>query len=994
MSPSHPGPSRDGPDLDEFRRLPSRIRALIEEPKRLSALNLWRTLEDREKTIALRGCFRDRGTREILVERVAEARHFRKKTVQRWSEEKLVETSRRVTPNLALAFELLLTLHMDGRREMLGTFYDQIGLPHDDGDPDPGAAAQPFDEGPVHAAADRLAREHGLRRTVVFFLFAAVLGHPYADHLIGWMALRSSAKSVGEDPGPVDPPAEETRDETDPGLAPETADLSETAPAFDAADAPGADVDGGAGEADAPVSDAPAPQPPQPVEEAAVGDEALDEAEDDDEAEHEGDAAPHGSFTTLDDLLVRAMVDSKQGIEGCLDEDEIDDAVDEFVSLNGRRPHSCYHLGFRDVLFKGGASPHLPVPGNEQSRWYWAGAIAAWERSESWTEIATAYDDREHVRALGDGRDFATEEAAHHVVHALRAEGRAAEVRNFARVPALVRSPALFEAVLNVGTELLYDGEEGAARAVLRELKGAVKKLEREGEAPASRRFLNVRRRHAHCLQRANEHDRARRSLASLIELESDSNHQAMVYADLGLLESRFNTLADVSLPRGAGELPDLIDRLEEGREQFQRAVRNDVHYAAHGHYCLGVAALAKAAHEARDDAAEARFIDAERHLLRARNRFGSRRDSYGEELVERTNLYFGIAVGARITSAGDAAHAARIIVAAAKAGARFPSYLIGPLVAALEVSAAEKLEPLAEALLATGDGEALDALSRSDGVARRCAAVPDALRERAQRRGRSKAAAADYRVCLDGYIGSRRREDAEAVLDRLEALAVHGIGVTEFEELLAREGEGELPWAPEEASIAQARCCEAVGKLDDAVTMLRPLFHQYATDGNLDDAVGVLERMSLYGLPAEYLERERNRARALRKEAHVRADADVSPAGERPSKPVCILFVGGDERQAKDESAVHELLHQRDPSVKATFIHPGWDGNWNIEWQKVRRALPEHDAVVLMRFMRTQLGRQIRKHCDKPWRFCWARGRSGMTNAIIEAAEAARGTG
>ena len=514
----------------------------------------------------------------------------------------------------------------------------------------------------------------------------------------------------------------------------------------------------------------------------------------------------------------------------------------------------------------------------------------------------------------------------------------------------------------------------------------AVRELEEHGYPPAFAPFLTVRRRQAHCLQRALEHARARRCLENLLELESDPNHQAMVHADLGLLASRFNSLDEVSLPFGRHELPDLVDRLREGVEHFQRSVAKDVEYAAHGHYCLGVLALAEHTLAPSKD----KYGVAEDHFLRARSRFGARRKSYGKVLVEQTNLYFGISKAAQAESAGELAHAARIMMSALEGGAAFPPYLIDPVVAGLEVgSATDELASFATALLATGDDDALDALAKSTAVVQECGEVSDALRQRAHRLGKSELAAADLRSCLVGYLRAGRYREAEEVLDQLEALAVQGVGVAEFEELLATKAGYQPAWEPEEATIARARCLEARNQLEDALVLLQPLVHQYATEGDLHDAGGVLDRLRGYGLPTEYLALEENRVNALAEQDRTHLDAVASSAPKRQGKPVRVLFVGGDERQAKSENAVRQQVRDRAPHVQLKFIYPGWSGNWSHHLERVNAELKRHDALVMMRFMRTELGKQIRKRCDKPWRFCWGAGRKQMSDAIIAAAQA-----
>ena len=60
----------------------------------------------------------------------------------------------------------------------------------------------------------------------------------------------------------------------------------------------------------------------------------------------------------------------------------------------------------------------------------------------------------------------------------------------------------------------------------------------------------------------------------------------------------------------------------------------------------------------------------------------------------------------------------------------------------------------------------------------------------------------------------------------------------------------------------------------------------------------------------------------------------------------------------------------------------------------EVERRLADCDAVVVMRYIRTLLGKHVRTLCGKrdvPWRFCWSGGQGGITESVIAAAGAAR---
>ena len=925
--PSSSPPPQTGSEQAGPRPLPSLppgLVALIRTPRKLSAVRLWQALEPDERVRVLKGHIQHRDHRQDLVELIAGQRNFRERTVRRWDDGKIVQWALRLRLSNSLAGELLHSMHAEMRREMLADFLDALGIPNDDGLSGGGVAGGGVRHADVSEADVHRAAEDLVRE------------HGLRRATVYFLMLAVQ-----------DVPFQDHLWSWIEG----SVDRGSTGAGAESAD-------------------------------ADTGEEELYDGD----VEGESDPGRHRSFTTLDRLLIEAIVDSKQEVVGSLDADEVDDAVDEFVNLNGRRQHSYFHLGFRDVLFSGKPRSEIPATNRKRARWYWAGAILAWARSRAWSEIVAAYDEHAVVRRLGDGSDFATQEAARQVVRALWSSERAGEVAGFVAVRGILRYQALFGALLDIGTELLRQGEVGQARTIFDRLMKAVRALEREGQAPAFHPFLVVRRRHAHCLQRTREHDRARRQLETLLELDSDPNHLAMIRADLGLLAGNFNSLDEVSLPADRADLRDFIDRLREGREEFRRSVEDDVPYAAHGHYCLGVLALGEnvlepevADHSVTSD-----------HLLRAHSRFAGQPRDYGATLIARTSLYLGIAEAASLDSAGTLSHAANVMVPALEQGAALPPYLARVAVEGLGLGAgAEALTRFARALLSTGDDGALSALRGSSVAVQLCDDVRDGLRRRAERLGRSEAAATDLRACLDGYLRAGQIADARDILDRLEDLAVQGVGSEEFEELLASKG-FQPAWEPEEAVVANARCLESSGRYPDAVQLLLPLVHQFAGEGRLDEAEGILERIRSYGLPEDHYAAAVARMRALSEQSRRQESNLRTPDDEEARGPVRVLFVGGDERQERAEAAVRRRLRERAPHVDVTFIHPGWSGNWSRHLDRVRRELPDHDALVVMRFVRTEFGKQIRRHCGKPWRCCWAPGAGGMADSIVAAARAA----
>ena len=695
-------------------------------------------------------------------------------------------------------------------------------------------------------------------------------------------------------------------------------------------------------------------------------------------------------FTTLDRLLVTAAVDARKGTIGALNENEIGDAVDQLLQLNGRCPRSYFHAGFGDALFGREPARELCVEDMESRRWYWAGAVLGWARSESWDSITEAYDGNQAIRQLGDGADTASSVAAEHIVQALHCKSRAAELPAFVMEPAVVGSTpplGLYRLLLDIGTEVQRRGEMDLARAILNLLIRAEDGLCAHGFRPNEALFLKARRRKAHCLRQLREHQAARDLLSGLLAIDSDPDIQAMIQADLGLLEGRFTLLADIQIPDTPGEeVADLKYRLRAGETHFRAAVEREVQYAAHGHYALGVLALV-----------EEKYEEASAALEGVRTHVRSRPRTYPDALIACADLYLGIAK-VHVLDTGDLHLGAALITEGLQAGARFPTYMIEPTVQALaldETCIAVVVDPL----LKSGGDVALDALVATNAL-HVCPDIPTKLLERTCRQDRGEAAtAADLRNALPGYLRTGDSETANEILDKIEMLATtKGAGGQEFVDLLLEPKRYEPAWSCEDAAVARARYHESQGKFLDAMEALRPLFFRYMAESQrdndfaLDNAVGLLDTVRQFGLDSRhYLDLE-GRYKAVAGESDDHEAYTQTEAQE--DEFVRVLVVGGDERQTRTQERIRRIVHEHDASVSIEFVHTGWTSNWRMYADEIERLMNTQQALVIMRFMRTHLGRRIRRDCGRrsiPWRFCWGGGRRAIAVAVLKAARAVR---
>lgn len=957
----------DGTEIDPG------LQRLVERSRRPGALSVWNVLDRGEREEATRWFLEieDAGRRQV-DDAVAAVRRTRPQTVRGWSLDKVVRSMGTASLHEpAFAQNILLrSACAPARRPMVRSFLDDLGIPHENGEVDSPTQldASRYSLGKVAA---RMVEEHGHRTVAIYFLILRLAGTALGEKSCEWLKEHWRVREP-EDGGADDAVA---RGHGPDGEAPGGS-------AEDEAEVRRGDGDGMA----APGPDA-APVPPG-GDGATETETPREEGRDQRPGEPAGDgrepASREGSLTTLDRVVKRAVEECARGTLGAFSEPRIDDAVREFITLNGTRHESYFHPGYRDVLFDREMGRSLRAKHPARLRWYWAGAVAAWAMRERWGRIASQYDDNPVVRELATGSSAASAAAVLPIVKALSRVGRSAEIGRSLCDDALLREPRLFPELLAVATDLLQEGDAAHARHILKTLNRVGGELEDRGAAPPRRTRLDAQRRLAHSLRVLREHEHARQLLEDLLAKDPDPNTHAMVHGDLGLMAGGFDSLKDVALPGRRTEVEKVRDRLAGGERHFRQSVREGAEYSAHGHYCLGVLALARG----KDDEG------AERHLVAAHTHFSKRPRSYAR-LLPRVCLYAAVA-RARQLQHDKLAHAARVIVDALEAGVRLPTYLVRETVDAFDLADDKKgLRHVADALAATGDDLVLDELADCTAALRQCPPLAERLHERASAgNGPAELRAAHLRAALRGHMHARSYERAGDALDELERHALDGVGIPELQELLTDPERYDPAWSLEDATIARARCHEALGEFPEATNVLRDLFFSLMareTENSFDDAGGLLQRIYGYG-------RDRSQCRDMtdRYEAAVRsfrepaADDDPDPA---PARVVRVLVVGGAEPQARAEDTARAEIRRRNRQIRPTFVYAGWGSNWDRALADFEREVARHDALVVLRFMRTNLGRHVRRRWpgDRPWRFCWKGSPSAIAEAAAKAAAALR---
>lgn len=676
----------------------------------------------------------------------------------------------------------------------------------------------------------------------------------------------------------------------------------------------------------------------------------------------------HLKMEPLDRLLINAIVDTQQGVDGALDGKDLNAAVNEFVRLNGRRHQSHFHAGFRDATFNC-TMADLPAADTNQRRWYWSGAILGWARNAAWCQIVQALNENQTVRDLGDGADRASHGAGLEIAKALRNAERSAELPVFVSEE-LARQPDVHRLLIEAGTEALRSYTPSVARRFFALL---MKCAESRGAPPeVAANATTVRRRMAHCLRLLGEHSRAEELLQGLIKDDHDINNQAMVHADLGLLKGHFLLLDNVRIPSDDTTRQDLVERLEAGEVDFRRAANiEDASFAAHGHYCLGVLELAK------DGAGDSRYEIAHHHLECACAHFKSERPNYPASLVAHAELYLGVAKALLLTAA-DLEQAARLIAKGLKGDAEMPNHFIASTIDAIALSKSS-IAKVAALLLNAGGDEALDALVQAT-AAQALPIVAKNLWKRAHRPNQSRVAKArDLRLSLSWFLRLGNVKRCRKALDELETLAVAGIAVDEFLELLSNQEMYDPVWTADDAATASARCLEAQGDYGNALAKLRTVFHHHTSANHLDDAAAILDWAHALALGEDAYMADMEKRYSALVEQDTELESRTKPPLERRLKPVVVLFIGGDESIAKSNYDVETRVREKDANVSVDFVAIGWTANWmKILKDEASSKLQKCDVVVISSVIRTTCGQHVRRLCSKrdiPWRFCYGAG-------------------
>lgn len=699
------------------------------------------------------------------------------------------------------------------------------------------------------------------------------------------------------------------------------------------------------------------------------------------------------NFTTLDQVLIRSVIASVAEVHGSLTHEKVEDLVDEVIQLNLERHQSYFHRGFLTVLLGREIDLDFPEGSEVRRAWYACGAILGFQRRGAHEKIVDLLNERaELARELARPGSGYAERVVSIVFTAFCRRGRFAEAARFLSPKVVGRAGVTFaREVLETASGLIRERREADARRLLEVLLAALPTLAEDPDLPDDFEVL-LQRRRAHCARLRGDFVGARKLLmpqleAAVPEVRSD------ILADLGLIECGLRSLADVRLPPEEAMLGDFAAQFEKGWRLFEESSDTAAGGRNHGDFCIGMALFARGdssgAIPSLERAVAGMSADPERYG--GFGPLGGARLTLAVALAEQTDL-------ARVPYARD------LIQHVLESRGRLASYMVRRALIALELTDPDVAIELAKEIYRTRKSRSLGVLSET----RLVRYLPEALDELLEEGKRAEFSAerrfAAARVVLeeshamrDAAISERPPalvERATEALDVMIELAGEDALREQLLELMSQpSGAWRTAMEPLDAKVVRATLFEATGNFANAASELSAAFHatlDVDDEWALGKAEALLEDIRALGgdEAAAGLDARLARYREVF-ERRSQSGLIVPPTVDPAEFYGLVLVVGGNETQAQQDEAIAAAIKEQWPNVTLVFERTGWSSNWGEQLRNMDAELSRARVLVLMRYVRTMLGRSIRKRASEleiPWVACTGSGRASMLRAIEQA--------
>lgn len=684
-------------------------------------------------------------------------------------------------------------------------------------------------------------------------------------------------------------------------------------------------------------------------------------------------------FTPLDGWVLRSISAAHLNEAGAPDLADVRALVDEVVSLNTSRPSSYFHLGFLSAL-EGDDGAAVTGLTADRRQWYRFGRLSGLVQLGEPHRLVD--ECREHpgdVRAVVEdeamGWDVTGPVVRAMVEHHPLDTAALLEGRNMPFADSATTLAAVFE----TSRRLLAARKVMEAEQLLASLRpyAGVGLVAADGDSDPA---LDLARRIASCRRAVDDFAGAAALLDRIDATSAGAADVSRLHAERGLIAARIGHLGHAAFPGDDHHAEQLAERLAAGAPEFEAAM--GVAIEPRAALCLGLLAFcredyASAAHRL-EQASAAMHGDAlyESALVADAARF-----HHGLSLLWGADEVVDGPAYSLMVHALDAGYhpPARSIALAAEGLAALSSRHTVPFLAHVRPLLGAPA-PLAGAVKAAVEADRPGAAALAVELAAELRLQPTA----------------QFDLLEQALAAAGRQSDVATATDAVERLedVLVSAGSPDLEarwlDLLRDDEAVRSILGPLDCDLLRAHHLRILGRNAEAAGLVTQVFHRLVADPRPEyDVEDLVEMLGDLGEPDERvapLRQQLSRDDDQIDETHVQQAVALAP--------IDVLFVGGNEVQARYEESISEEVERRfGGRVRITWEFTGWSPNWAPAAERVEAQFSPSAVLVLMQFVRTNLGRRLRRTAgenDVPWVACTGHGRAAIRRSILRAVDVA----
>ncbi|MCG5511114.1 hypothetical protein [Ectothiorhodospira lacustris] len=691
-------------------------------------------------------------------------------------------------------------------------------------------------------------------------------------------------------------------------------------------------------------------------------------------------------FTQLDRVVMEQIIATLAEEDRALKPDELVDLVESVHALDTGRKRSYFHLGFLDALLPG-RRPDMgrPEMNDERRQWYLAGLLSGYVRQQNHAAIRdTLHRYAAIFRAAsstpgGAGAGMLTEVHPYLLIH-----GFQNEATRLLRGQRRHLTPATARLILQSATGAIRRGDAAIANVLLVELREGLPHVALDTAERASLE-AGLGRRLGQALQLQGNFSAAKEAFAGLIA--EGRLMSPRLHADMGLVLGGFRSLAELVLPPDLDRVRTIQAQLRQGERYFTEAVERFGPVALGAHYALGVRDFLR---WMEDDGGDEAREQALMHVNAALIGMMTETDAQDPErslLVDRCRFMQAVLMMARLDAASaQAAMESWRALMAQQDQPFWPAWGIQRLLECADLVDPALAGEIAESLWCRHGEAVLPLIDRPEWFARSPRLLDDL--QVLCRAGTDQALQVQWdrwSLLMSAALSAGRLEAAQEGLDGMEHLAHEDSRFCEpMLDLLEAPARLDPAWSETDILRARFRLYRRLGRDPEAFSQLRALFFALRDARPLEAAQTLALFRECGAAPAQYEDLVLPGIEADHDE-----DSDLLEQLEGGAE-LTVLFVGGNEIQARYSDELSREIAAQWPGVRVEFRHTGWSSNWGRDVNHLKRQAAGADAVVLMTMMRTTLGRVLREALNdppRPWIPCTGTGRQALFQSIRHAA-------